>query len=188
MWTITAKTLREKMTVTMRMMILCYCNGIRERKFDISRSYQPFVYQDVVADVQSGGIVAEKELQLLNKPNHVLTPEEDENQCRKAGYVADMLGTMMTNEKVPLYYKEFDYLLCDLNYDAEEFLVHGKMGIVRDDDEYDVLGRTLSGRPLLSSRRYFRRIGMSLFVVMWQIKQLNDTDVEITEWDISHQN
>lgn len=50
--------------------------------------------------------------------------------------VADMLGTMMTNEKVPLYYKEFDYLLCDLNYDAEEFLVHGKMGIVRDDDEY----------------------------------------------------
>ncbi|CAN6978916.1 unnamed protein product [Brassica oleracea var. botrytis] len=157
------------MTVTMRMMILCYCNGIRARKFDISRSYQPFVYQDVVADVQSGGIVAEKELQLLNKPNHVLTPEEDENQCRKAGY-------------------EFDYLLCDLNYDAEEFLVHGKMEIVRDDDEYDVLGRTLSGRPLLSSRRYFRRIGMSLFVVMWQIKQLNDTDVEITEWDISHQN
>lgn len=49
--------------------------------------------------------------------------------------VADMLGTMMTNEKVPLYYKEFDYLLCDLNYDAEEFLVHGKMGIIRDDDE-----------------------------------------------------
>ncbi|CAN6815371.1 unnamed protein product [Brassica oleracea] len=128
-----------------------------------------FFFFDVVADVQSGGIVAEKELQLLNKPNHVLTPEEDENQCRKAGY-------------------EFDYLLCDLNYDAEEFLVHGKMGIVRDDDEYDVLGRTLSGRPLLSSRRYFRRIGMSLFVVMWQIKQLNDTDVEITEWDISHQN
>ncbi|KAL0791561.1 hypothetical protein Bca101_007807 [Brassica carinata] len=86
-----------------------------------------------------------------------------------------MLGTMMTNEKVPLYYKEFDYLLCDLNYDAEEFLVHGKMGIIRDDDEdvckarhacggdrtmifADVLWRTLSGRPLLSSRRYFRRI------------------------------
>uniref|UniRef100_A0A0D3B6J4 Uncharacterized protein n=1 Tax=Brassica oleracea var. oleracea TaxID=109376 RepID=A0A0D3B6J4_BRAOL len=173
------------MTVTMRMMILCYCNGIRARKFDISRSYQPFVYQDVVADVQSGGIVAEKELQLLNKPNHVLTPEEDENQCRKAGYgqvsqeterlaeyydpKPDMLGTMMTNEKVPLYYKEFDYLLCDLNYDAEEFLVHvckarHAYGGNRTMIFADVLGRTLSGRPLLSSRRYFRRIGMSLFV------------------------
>ncbi|KAL0853523.1 hypothetical protein Bca101_058675 [Brassica carinata] len=80
----------------MKMMILCYCNGIRTRKFDISRSYQPLIYndfavwrfrsQDVVADVQSRGIVAEEELQLLSKPNPVSTPEGDENQCRKAGY------------------------------------------------------------------------------------------------------
>ncbi|KAH0925536.1 LOW QUALITY PROTEIN: hypothetical protein HID58_017792 [Brassica napus] len=152
---------------------------------------------DIVADVESGGIVAEEELQLLNKPNHVSTPEEAENQCGKAGCgqvlhepflkflkheeedeseisqdmerlaleyydpkpgefvvgvvtcVADMLGTIMTNEK----------------YVAEEFLVHGKIGIVKDDDE-DVCkarhacggDRTLSGRSLLSSRRYFRRI------------------------------
>ncbi|KAJ4869243.1 Nucleic acid-binding proteins superfamily [Raphanus sativus] len=44
-------------------------------------------------------------------------------------------GIMMTNEKVPLYEQKFDYLLCDLKYDAEEFLVHGKMEIVKDDDE-----------------------------------------------------
>lgn len=94
---------------------------------------------------------------------------------------ADMLGTMLTKEILPLYDKELDYLLCDLKYDAEEFMVNGKMGIVKDDDEdgvgiaefarqgrpvveigtvvfAEVLGRTLSGRPLLSSRRYFRRI------------------------------
>lgn len=94
---------------------------------------------------------------------------------------ADMLGTMLTKEILPLYDKELDYLLCDLKYDAEEFLVNGKMGIVKDDDDEgveiaefarqgrpvveigtvvfaEVLGRTLSGRPLLSSRRYFRRI------------------------------
>lgn len=29
--------------------------------------------------------MAEEELQLLNKPNHVSTPEEAENQCGKAG-------------------------------------------------------------------------------------------------------
>uniref|UniRef100_A0A0D3DK56 Uncharacterized protein n=1 Tax=Brassica oleracea var. oleracea TaxID=109376 RepID=A0A0D3DK56_BRAOL len=32
--------LREKKTVMMRMMILCYCNGIRTRTFDISRKGQ----------------------------------------------------------------------------------------------------------------------------------------------------
>ncbi|CAF2098953.1 unnamed protein product [Brassica napus] len=152
----------------MRMMILCYCNGIRTRTFDISRNDQHFLlsmkmifYFDVVADVESGGIVAEEELQLLNKPNHVSTPEEAENQCGKAG--------------------------CG-QYVAEEFLVHGKIGIVKHDDEDDVLGRTLSGRHLLSSRRYFRRIAWHQ-VVMWQTKQLNEpTDVKITEWNISHQN
>ncbi|CAN7020685.1 unnamed protein product [Brassica rapa subsp. trilocularis] len=112
-----------------------------------------FCSQDIVADVESGGIVAEEELQLLNKPNHVSTPEEAENQCGKAG--------------------------CG-QYVAEEFLVHGKIGIVKDDDEDD---RTLSGRSLLSSRRYFRRIAWH------QTKQLNEpTDVKITEWNISHQN
>ncbi|KAF8091404.1 hypothetical protein N665_0446s0023 [Sinapis alba] len=118
---------------------------------------------------------------------------------------ADMLGTMLTKEILPLYDKELDYLLCDLKYDAEEFLVNGKMGIVKDDDDgegvevaefarqgrpvveigtvifSEVLGRTLSGRPLLSSRRYFRRIAWHR---VRQIKQLNEPiEVKITEWN-----
>lgn len=120
---------------------------------------------------------------------------------------ADMLGTMLTKEILPLYDKELDYLLCDLKYDAEEFLVHGKMGIIMDGDgdgedgvgvaEFarqgrpvveigtvifaEVLGRTLSGRPLLSSRRYFRRVAWHR---VRQIKQLNEpVEVKITEWN-----
>ncbi|ESQ28036.1 hypothetical protein EUTSA_v10018428mg [Eutrema salsugineum] len=117
---------------------------------------------------------------------------------------ADMLGTMLTKEILPLYGKELDYLLCDLKYDAEEFMVNGKMGIVKDDEEdgveiaefarkgrpvveigtvifAEVLGRTLSGRPLLSSRRYFRRIAWHR---VRQIKQLNEPiEVKITEWN-----
>ncbi|KAJ4874871.1 Nucleic acid-binding proteins superfamily [Raphanus sativus] len=119
---------------------------------------------------------------------------------------ADMLGTMLTKEILPLYDRELDYLLCDLKYDAEEFLVHGKMGIIMDGDgdgegvgvaEFarqgrpvveigtvifaEVLGRTLSGRPLLSSRRYFRRIAWHR---VRQIKQLNEpVEVKITEWN-----
>lgn len=90
---------------------------------------------------------------------------------------ADLLGTMLTKEVLPLYDKEMEYILCDINKDAEEFLVRGKMGIVRNNEAMtgekflgrpvvetgtvlfaEVLGRTLSGRPLLSTRRLFRRI------------------------------
>lgn len=90
---------------------------------------------------------------------------------------ADMLGTLLTKEVLPLYDKEMDYLLCDMDKDAEEFLVRGKVGIVRNDETLfgkplsvkpvvepgtvlfaEVLGRTLGGRPLLSSRRLFRRL------------------------------
>lgn len=90
---------------------------------------------------------------------------------------ADLLGTMLTKEVLPLYDKELEFILCDMNKDAEEFLVPGKMGIVKNDEAMtggqlpgrpivetgtvlfaEVLGRTLSGRPLLSTRRLFRRI------------------------------
>ncbi|XP_028806062.1 uncharacterized protein LOC114760920 [Neltuma alba] len=113
---------------------------------------------------------------------------------------ADILGTMLTKEVLPLYGKETEYLLCDLNKDSEKFMVPGKMGLVRDDDVIsgipppgrpvvevgtilfaEVLGRTLSGRPLLSTRRLFRR--MAWHRVM-QIKQLNEPiEVRITEWN-----
>ncbi|XP_010925073.2 protein PIGMENT DEFECTIVE 338, chloroplastic isoform X3 [Elaeis guineensis] len=113
---------------------------------------------------------------------------------------ADMLGTMLTKEVLPFYEAELPYLLCDLGKDAGEFLVPGKMGIVKDEEALsgrrvpgrpvvevgtvvfaEVLGRTLSGRPLLSTRRMFRRVA-------WhrarQIKQLNEPiEVIIFEWN-----
>ncbi|KAF7820330.1 30S ribosomal protein S1 like A [Senna tora] len=113
---------------------------------------------------------------------------------------ADIIGTMLTKEVLPLYGKETEYLLCDVNKDAENFMVPGKMGLVKDDDAIggipapgrpvvevgtilfaEVLGRTLSGRPLLSTRRLFRRIAWHR---VNQIKQLNEPiEVRITEWN-----
>ncbi|XP_050213344.1 protein PIGMENT DEFECTIVE 338, chloroplastic [Mercurialis annua] len=113
---------------------------------------------------------------------------------------ADLLGTMLTKEVLPLYDKEMDYLLCDMEKDAESFMVRGKMGIIKDEAALsqgsgqgrpvvetgtilfaEVLGRTLSGRPLLSTRRLFRRLA-------WhrarQIKELNEPiEVELTKWN-----
>ena len=91
---------------------------------------------------------------------------------------ADLLGTMLTKEVLPLYDKEMEFLLCDTKKDVKEFMVKGKMGIVKDEVAMspgppglgkpvvetgtvlfsEVLGRTLSGRPLLSTRRLFRRL------------------------------
>ncbi|ANM59394.1 Nucleic acid-binding proteins superfamily [Arabidopsis thaliana] len=232
------------------------------REFAVRGAYGiRFCSREDVSGVGNGGIVAEEEIELLNKPNPLpkseneesgkadddailepflkfFKPEEegegiesevsDETDRVSVEYYdpkpgdfvvgvvvsgnenkldvnigADMLGTMLTKEILPLYDKELDYLLCDLKYDAEEFLVNGKMGIVKDDDEgveiaefarqgrpvveigtvvfAEVLGRTLSGRPLLSSRRYFRRIAWHR---VRQIKQLNEPiEVKITEWN-----
>ncbi|PSS31690.1 30S ribosomal protein [Actinidia chinensis var. chinensis] len=113
---------------------------------------------------------------------------------------ADLLGTMLTKEVLPLYDKEMDYLLCDMEKDAKEFMARGKMGIARNDDAVsgelvpgrpvvepgtvlfaEVLGRMLSGWPLLSTRRFFRRIAWHR---VRQIKQLNEPiEVKITEWN-----
>lgn len=115
---------------------------------------------------------------------------------------ADFLGTMLTKEVLPLYDKEMEFLLCDLKKDAEEFMVRGKMGIVKDDDAIamsgglgpgrpvvetgtvlfaEVLGRTLSGRPLLSTRRLFRKMAWHR---VRQIKQLNEPiEVKFIEWN-----
>lgn len=115
---------------------------------------------------------------------------------------ADLLGTMLTKEVLPLYDKEMEFLLCDLKKDAEEFMVRGKMGIVKDDDAIamsgglgpgrpvvetgtvlfaEVLGRTLSGRPLLSTRRLFRKMAWHR---VRQIKQLNEPiEVKFIEWN-----
>ncbi|GAB4861083.1 hypothetical protein Ancab_036240 [Ancistrocladus abbreviatus] len=113
---------------------------------------------------------------------------------------ADLLGTMLTKEVLPLYDKEVDYLSCDLGKNIEEFMANGKMGVVSNDNALsrkpmsgrpilqagtvlfaEVLGRTLSGRPLLSCRRFFRRLAWHR---VRQIKQLNEPiEVRITEWN-----
>lgn len=113
---------------------------------------------------------------------------------------ADLLGTMLTKEVLPLYGKEMDYLLFDVEKDAGDFMVRGRMGIVKNDVAIrgepvpgrpvvdtgtvlfaEVLGRTLSGRPLLSTRRFFRRLAWHR---VRQIKQLNEPfEVRITEWN-----
>ncbi|CAJ1953217.1 unnamed protein product [Sphenostylis stenocarpa] len=113
---------------------------------------------------------------------------------------SDLLGTMLTKEVLPLYSKEMEHLLCDVNKAKEGFMVEGRMGIVKNDDAMngrpvpggavveigtilfaEVLGRTLAGRPLLSSRRLFRGIAWHR---LRQMKQLGEpVEVRITEWN-----
>ncbi|XP_076947916.1 protein PIGMENT DEFECTIVE 338, chloroplastic-like isoform X1 [Bidens hawaiensis] len=113
---------------------------------------------------------------------------------------ADLLATMLTKEVLPLYDKELDSLLCDFEDNGEEFMVNGKMGIVRNEEALsggpmagkpvveqgtvlfaEVLGRTLSGRPLISTRRLFRKLAWHR---VRQIKQFNEPiEVKITEWN-----
>ncbi|OIW01426.1 hypothetical protein TanjilG_25722 [Lupinus angustifolius] len=113
---------------------------------------------------------------------------------------AELLGTMLTKEVLPLDSKEMEYLLCDMNKAEENFKVRGRMEILKNDDATsgapvvgstvvdirtilfaEVIGRTLAGRPLLSSRRLFRRIAWQR---LRQIKQLNEPiEVRITGWN-----
>ncbi|XP_022631837.1 uncharacterized protein LOC106778238 [Vigna radiata var. radiata] len=113
---------------------------------------------------------------------------------------SDLLGTMLTKEVLPLYSKEMEHLMCDVSKAEESFMVEGRMGIVKNDDAMiggpvpggtvveigtilfaEVLGRTLAGRPLLSTRRLFRRIAWHR---LRQIKQLGEpVEVRITEWN-----
>ncbi|KAK7277380.1 hypothetical protein RIF29_18531 [Crotalaria pallida] len=113
---------------------------------------------------------------------------------------AELLGTMLTKEVLPLYGKEMEHLLCDMNKVEENFMVQGRLGVLENVDVIsretvigstvveigtilfaEVLGRTLAGRPLLSSRRLFRRIAWHR---LRQIKQVNEPiEVRITGWN-----
>ncbi|XP_040997024.1 protein PIGMENT DEFECTIVE 338, chloroplastic isoform X2 [Juglans microcarpa x Juglans regia] len=162
--------------------------GVLEEKFDVDDKYEEAnkvgveYYEPKPGDFVVGVVVSGNENKLdLNVG-------------------ADLLGTMLTKEVLPLYDKEMEYLLCDMDRDANEFMVRGKMGIVKNDEALgrgsapgrpvvetgtvlfaEVLGRTLSGRPLLSTRRFFRRISWHR---VRQIKQLNEPiEVKITEWN-----
>ncbi|KAK7270831.1 hypothetical protein RJT34_26288 [Clitoria ternatea] len=114
---------------------------------------------------------------------------------------AELPGTMLTKEVLPLYGKEMEHLLFDVKMAEENFVAEGKMGILKKDDAIngvpvpggtvvdigtilfaEVLGRTLAGRTLLSCRRLFRRIAWHR---LRQIKQLNEPiEVRITEWNV----
>ncbi|CAL0328550.1 unnamed protein product [Lupinus luteus] len=113
---------------------------------------------------------------------------------------AELLGTMLTKEVLPLYSKEMEYLLCDMNKVEENSMVQGRMEILKNVDAgsgvpvvgstvleigtilfAEVMGRTLAGRPLLSSRRLFRRIAWHR---LRQIKQVNEPiEIRITGWN-----
>ncbi|CAH9128326.1 unnamed protein product [Cuscuta epithymum] len=113
---------------------------------------------------------------------------------------ADQLGVMLTKDVLPLNSKEMGHLLCDLEKDAEMIMVPGKVGVLVNDVAFseepnpgkpvvdfgcilfaEVLGRTLSGRPLLSLRKLFRRLAWHR---VRQIKHLNQPiEVKITEWN-----
>ncbi|RDX91785.1 rps1A, partial [Mucuna pruriens] len=113
---------------------------------------------------------------------------------------SELPGTMLTKELLPLHSKEIEHLLYDVNKAEESFIAQGRMGILKNDDAInwgpvpggtvveigtilfaEVLGRTLAGRPLLSTRRLFRRIAWHR---LRQIKQLGEPiQVIITEWN-----
>ncbi|CAH8306436.1 unnamed protein product [Eruca vesicaria subsp. sativa] len=141
----------------------------------------------------------------LGKPNHVSKPEEEENQCGKAGdgHVLTMLKS---------FWFMVNGIVKDDVVEVSEFAKQG-MPVVEIATLIfeEVLGRTLSRWPLLSSRRHFRRIvwhrvrhilfllldfnncswlmyqedsNKEWIVVWWQIKQLNEpTDVMKSEWN-----
>ncbi|KAL9276865.1 hypothetical protein ACSQ67_025586 [Phaseolus vulgaris] len=84
---------------------------------------------------------------------------------------SDLLGTMLTKEVLPLYSKEMEQLL----------LPRGTVLEIGTILFAEVLGRTLAGRPLLSSSRLFCRIAWHR---LRQIKQLGEpVQVRITEWN-----
>ncbi|KAL2334970.1 hypothetical protein Fmac_016183 [Flemingia macrophylla] len=113
---------------------------------------------------------------------------------------SELPGTVLTKEVLPLYSKEMEHLLCDVNKAEESVMIQGRMGILKNSDAIserpmpggtvveigtilfaEVLGRTLAGRPLLSTRRLFRRIAWHR---LRQIKQVGEPiEVRITEWN-----
>ncbi|CAN6923481.1 unnamed protein product [Brassica oleracea] len=111
-----------------------------------------------------GRIVAEEELQILNKPSHVSTAEEDENQCGKSGYgqvLHEPFLKLLKHEEgdESEVSRETERLALQSITIPNQFAKQGMLVVEIGTMIFaDVLGRTLSGRHLLSSRRYFRRI------------------------------
>ncbi|KAJ0985566.1 hypothetical protein J5N97_003922 [Dioscorea zingiberensis] len=85
---------------------------------------------------------------------------------------ANMLGSMLTKEMLPFYEGEMPYLLCDLDKDAEEFKVGGKIGVVKDEEALS--GGKVPGRSVVEPGT----------VIFAEIKQLNEPiEIKIFEWN-----
>ncbi|KAH9305412.1 hypothetical protein KI387_009816, partial [Taxus chinensis] len=116
---------------------------------------------------------------------------------------SDVLATMLVKEVLPLYDQDMKRILCELpreKNDSGFFFAPGTVGIVKNEEALspgpppgrpvvdvgtvicaEVLGRTLGGKPLLSSRRVTRHIAWQR---VRQIKQLNEPiDIYISEWN-----
>ncbi|KAJ3701873.1 hypothetical protein LUZ61_005578 [Rhynchospora tenuis] len=114
---------------------------------------------------------------------------------------SDMLGSMVAKESLPFCDEEVNALVCDLDEEREVGLFEkGKVGILRDEEGFrekgeegtraveagtivfaEVLGRTLSGRPLLSCRRLFRQLAWHRVRQIMQLKE--PFQVTISEWN-----
>lgn len=113
---------------------------------------------------------------------------------------SDVLATMLTKELLPLYGHDMERMLCQLPTEKKEPFASGTIGIVKDEEALslgpptgrpvvdlgtvlcaEVLGRTLGGKPLLSSRRVTRRIAWQR---VRQIQQLKEPiNIHISEWN-----
>lgn len=113
---------------------------------------------------------------------------------------SDVLATMLTKELLPLHGDDMKRMLCQLPTEKKEPFAPGTIGIVKDEEALspgpppgrpvvdlgtvlcaEVLGRTMGGKPLLSSRRVTRRIAWQR---VRQIQQLKEPiNIYISEWN-----
>ncbi|KAL0802859.1 hypothetical protein Bca101_058035 [Brassica carinata] len=132
-------------------------------------------HRDVVFDVQTRGVVAEEEHQLLNKPNPVSKPENAGISVGKLGYwQRDSPWSIATPNQVNLWLVLRTCCFCCEVCKQGMHVVEISTMIFAEN-----LVRTLSGR------HHVRQISFSS-LISGTIKQLNEpTDVKIIECNIS---
>ncbi|KAK2366740.1 protein PIGMENT DEFECTIVE 338, chloroplastic [Trifolium repens] len=94
---------------------------------------------------------------------------------------AELEGTMLNKEVLPLNSREMEYLFCDEEKNGENFVVQGRMGILRNDD-------TING-VMVKGKDSVVEIGTVLFAevlgrtLTGSSGILNPIMVRITEWN-----
>ncbi|KAH0976315.1 hypothetical protein GBA52_026034 [Prunus armeniaca] len=147
-----------------------------------------------------GDVVEEnEELELLDKPSPMPINNGSVSEVDKDSEKLDNDSEKLDKDEALAPFLKFFTPRDSADGDGVEEKGRGKMGIVKTEAVdggaipgrpvvetgtvlfAEVLGRTLSGRPLLSTRRLFRRIAWHR---VRQIKQLNEPiEVTITEWN-----